>query len=170
MHIFLIGFMCAGKSRVGRELAPLLDLPFKDLDRVIEQRVGPIKPFFEREGEAMFRKEEELVLAELIDGPTSVIATGGGTPCEGNNLGSMKAAGTVVWLNVSVDVLMPRIVRSGGDRPMLAGLTGSDLQERVQQMLTERLPVYQQADVMVDGSVPPEKVALAIRAKLVQVR
>ena len=81
MHIHLIGSMCAGKSRVGRELALLLQLPFLDLDRVIEQRVGAIKPFFEREGEEAFRAIEAVVLNELIQGPRAVIATGGGTPC-----------------------------------------------------------------------------------------
>ena len=71
--IFLIGFMCSGKSRVGKVLAPLLGLPFVDLDRVIEQRVGPVLPFFQREGEEAFRGVEHDVLEELLKGPPCVI-------------------------------------------------------------------------------------------------
>lgn len=161
-HIQLIGFMCTGKSRVGRELAPLLGLPFHDLDRVIEQRVGPIKPFFEQAGEQAFRTVEADVLVELLAGPAAVLSMGGGTPCEGNNLQRMKAAGTVVWLDVPMEVLMPRIERSGGDRPLLAGLKGEALRARVDALLIPRLPIYRQADVHVVASAGPRDVARAI--------
>lgn len=170
MHIHLIGSMCAGKSRVGRELALLLQLPFLDLDRVIEQRVGAIKPFFEREGEEAFRAIEAVVLNELIQGPRAVIATGGGTPCSGDNLQRMVDTGTVVWLDVPLAVLMPRIIRAGGDRPLLAGLKGDALQQRVESLLAERRPIYAKADVAVDGSGTPQQVADLIRSALDQVR
>lgn len=165
-HVQLIGFMCSGKSRIGRELAPLLGLPFHDIDRVIEQRVGPIKPFFEREGEAAFRTVEAQVLMELLTLPPAVIAMGGGTPCEGDNLYRMKAAGTVAWLDVPLDVLMPRIARAGGDRPLLAGLKGEALRERVEALLQPRLPFYVQADVRVDATGAPVEVAQRIAAAL----
>lgn len=169
MHIQLIGFMCTGKSRIGRELAARLGAPFHDIDRVIEQRVGPIKPFFEREGEAAFRAVEILVLHELLAGPPAVIAMGGGTPCEGDNLPHMKAAGTVVWLDVPMDVLMPRIERSGGDRPLLAGLKGVQLRSRVQQLLEPRIPFYAQADLQITAVGTPTELAEHI-ASLLQAR
>lgn len=165
-HVQLIGFMCSGKSRIGRELAPLLTLPFHDLDRVIEQRVGPIKPFFEREGEEAFRQVEADVLAALLAGPTAVLSMGGGTPCTGDNLQRMKAAGTVVWLDVPLDVLMPRIERAGGDRPLLAGLKGDRLRARVEELLLPRLPIYRQAHVRVDAAGSPLEVVERIRVAL----
>ena len=115
----LIGFMCAGKSTVGRALAPMLGVPFIDLDREVEKRVGPLLPFIQREGEQAFRAMEREVLDEVLRGPVRVIATGGGMPCEGDNLLRMKASGTVIWLDVPMPDLMPRIVRAGGDRPLL---------------------------------------------------
>ncbi len=166
MHIFLIGFMCSGKSRIGRELAPLLGLPFLDMDRVIERRVGPITPFFQREGEVAFRAIEAEVLAELSRGPDAVIATGGGTPCEGDNLLVMQRSGTVVWLDVPLSDLMPRIERSGGDRPLLFGLKGDALRERVEALLAPRLPVYRKADIAVQANVAPAMVAERIRVAL----
>lgn len=162
VHIILIGFMCSGKSTVGRALAALLELPFADLDRSVEQRVGPLVPFFKEHGEAAFRAHEVEVLLELLQGPAHVIATGGGTPCEGDNLQRMKDAGHVVWLDVPLQALMPRIVRAGGDRPLLLGLKGEALQDRVEELLAPRLPVYAGADLIVQAASPPSEVAQRI--------
>jgi shikimate kinase len=172
MSILLIGFMCSGKSTVGRALAPMLDLPFVDLDRVVEQRVGPLVPFFQQQGEAAFRIEERAALVELLAGPPRVIATGGGTPCEGDNLTLMKASGTVVWLDVPMSALMPRIERAGGDRPLLLGLKGDELRTKVEELLATREPVYAEADIIVQAGAPPttvaERIVLALRAPQVR--
>ena len=76
-HLALIGFMGAGKSKLGRELARLTGRPFVDTDEEIEKRFGPIGELFER-GEPEFRRIEEQVVAEALAGPTAVIALGGG--------------------------------------------------------------------------------------------
>lgn len=164
LRIFLIGFMCAGKSQVGKLLAPLMNLPFVDIDRVVEQHVGPITPFVQKEGEAAFRSAESKVLLELLDGGNAVIATGGGTPCEGDNMDRMKAAGTTVWLDVPMPELMLRIERAGGDRPLLFGLKGAALQDRVRTLMDEREHIYAQADVIVQAIGTPAEVAERIRA------
>ncbi|MEO8588890.1 MAG: shikimate kinase [Flavobacteriales bacterium] len=163
MRLFLIGFMCSGKTTVGRVLAPLLDLPFVDLDRVVEHRVGPLLPYIQREGEEAFRRLESEVLYELLDGPPAVIATGGGTPCEGDHMERMKAAGAVVWLDVPIERLMPRIERAGGDRPLLFGLKGEALRQRVEELLDQRTPVYADADIIVQAGATPAEVAERIR-------
>ncbi len=163
MRILLIGFMCSGKSRIGRELAALLGLPFHDLDRVIEQRVGAIKPFFDQRGEEAFREVEAEVLAELLSGDDAVIATGGGTPSVPDNLERMLQAGTVVWLDVPMDVLMPRIIRSGGDRPLLFGLKGEALRVQVETLLEPRLPIYEQAHIRIEATGTPGSIAERIR-------
>lgn len=163
MRLFLIGFMCSGKSTVGKALAPLLELPFVDLDRVVEHRVGPLLPFIQREGEQAFREIEAVVLRELLEGPSAVIATGGGTPCEQDHLDRMKQAGKVIWLDVPMDRLMPRIERAGGDRPLLFGLKGDALRERVEELLQQRIECYAGADIIVQAGVPAVEVAERIR-------
>ena len=70
-HLALIGFMGAGKSTLGRELAQLTDRPFVDTDEEIEKRFGPIGELFER-GEPEFRRVEEQLVAEALAGPTAV--------------------------------------------------------------------------------------------------
>ena len=76
-HLALIGFMGAGKTTLGRELARLTHRPFVDTDEEIEKRFGPIGELFER-GEPEFRRIEEQIVAEALAGPTAVIALGGG--------------------------------------------------------------------------------------------
>lgn len=161
--IFLIGFMCAGKSRVGRELAAQLGWRHVDIDRVVEQRVGPLVPYFQQHGEAAFRAQERQVLQELLDATDVVVSTGGGTPNVGDNLALMRSSGSVVLLDVPMDPLMDRIVRTGGDRPLLLGLKGDALRERVRTLLEERMPTYAQADITVRGDRMPDEVARSIR-------
>lgn len=158
--------MCSGKTRVGRELAKIMDRRHIDLDRVIEKRTGPLVPFFAKEGEAAFRAIEREVLGDLLEEKDAIISTGGGTPCTGDNLDRMKAAGTVVWLDVPMIALMPRIERAGGDRPMLFGKKGEELHQHVQQLLTEREGFYAEAHVIVQAGDAPEVVAERIKSAL----
>jgi shikimate kinase len=168
--IALIGMMCSGKSTVGRLLAPLLGLPFTDLDRRIEQQVGPLLPFVQRQGEEAFREVEAEVLRAVLAEPAAVIAAGGGTPTVAGNLVLLRASTHVVWLDVPLESLLPRIERSGGDRPLLHGLKGEALRARVQALLDARRSVYAQAAIRVDADAAPAEVAgriaRALRAQL----
>lgn len=156
--------MCSGKSRVGRELAPLLGLRLLDIDRVIEQRIGPLTPWVMREGEAAFREVERAVLHELLEEEDVVIACGGGTPTAFDNLDRMQAAGTVAYLDVPLDVLVERAARAGGDRPLLFGLKGEALRERIATLLAERMPIYARAHLRIPAADAPRAVAERIQA------
>jgi shikimate kinase / 3-dehydroquinate synthase len=76
-HIALIGFMGAGKSTIGKQVAVLTGRPFIDLDAEIERRHGSIPELFSR-GEQEFRRLETAVAAEMLARSPSVIALGGG--------------------------------------------------------------------------------------------
>ncbi|MEO8068655.1 MAG: shikimate kinase [Flavobacteriales bacterium] len=160
--IFLVGFMCSGKTHVGRELAQLSGLRHIDLDRRIEEQVGPLQVYFARQGEGAFRDLEREVLLDLLSVHDVVISSGGGTPMSFDNMERMRSAGVVVYIEVPIAELMPRIVRSGGDRPLLSGLKGAELEQRVATLLSERMPTYSRAHITVDGSGPAPEVALRV--------
>lgn len=164
--IFLIGMMCSGKSTVGRLLAPLLELPFVDLDRVVEARVGPLLPFIRREGEEAFRTLEVEALHAAIAGPDAVISTGGGTPCFSDNLPRMQGRGRVALLSPPFESLMSRIERSGGDRPLLNGLKGPALRARVMELLADRRACYEGADLVIDSAASAADIAGELAAIL----
>ena len=124
-HIYLIGFMGAGKSSVGRRLASRLGLPFGDLDREIEQRAGStVAEIFTESGEERFRAIESETLRSLAEKPRMVIACGGGVVISDENRAVLKRTGTVLYLKVDAAEALARI----GDkrtRPLLAGGGGT---------------------------------------------
>src|ERR1700688_23558 len=78
--IVLVGMMGAGKSTIGRRLSVRLRLPVMDADSEIElAHAGMTIPeIFAAYGEPYFRDGEARVIARLLDGGPSVLATGGG--------------------------------------------------------------------------------------------
>jgi shikimate kinase len=166
MRVVLIGFMCSGKTRVGRELAAITGLRHVDLDRVIEQHLGPLLPWIQANGEAAFRQEERRTLNTLIEQEDIVLSTGGGTPCAADNMDVLLKAGVVIYLDVPIDVLVDRCARKGGDRPLLFGLSGAQLRDRVHELMAARLPVYDRAHVHMAATVAPEVIASRIARTL----
>ena len=172
MRVFLIGFMCSGKIVVGRELANILDQHrFVDVDRAIEQRIGPILPWMRQHGEAAFRVVESEVLDGLLTEENVLVACGGGTPMAADNMDRMLSAGTVVYLDVPTEILLQRAKRSGGDRPLLFGLEGDALQTRIEELLAVRRPVYGRAHLRIPAIAAPPESARGIASMLgVQVK
>jgi shikimate kinase / 3-dehydroquinate synthase len=115
-HLALIGFMGAGKSTIGREVAERTARPFVDTDEEIERRFGPIPQLFEERGEPEFRRLEEQVVAEALAGPDAVIALGGGAILSELTRERMEAHAFPVFLDVDVETAWRRVQQS--DRPL----------------------------------------------------
>ena len=128
-RVFLIGFMGAGKTSVGKALAQRLSWKFYDLDELIERRrQRSIAAIFAAEGEQEFRKVESAVLAELLqdglDPSGSVIALGGGCFVQPANREALKQANAItVLLKAPVEELERRCREGGGIRPLAADKT-----------------------------------------------
>ena len=158
--IVLVGFMGAGKTTVGRLVAGKLGLPFTDSDFVIEDRAGkPVREIFADHGEPAFRQLEHEVIADLLGGPGSVLALGGGAAAHPGTR-DLLAAVPVAYLRVSYAEAMSRV---GGDsgRPMLA-------RPDIGELYAERDPLYAAAATLTvdtDGR-SPEEIALDILAAL----
>jgi len=114
-HLALIGFMGAGKSTIGREVAERTQRPFVDTDDEIERRHGSIPELFER-GEPEFRSVEEEIVAEALAGPDSVIALGGGAVLSPRTRERLEARAFTVHLAVEVEDAWERV--RGSDRPL----------------------------------------------------
>lgn len=162
MRVFIIGFMCSGKSAVGRELAKLTGRKFTDIDRAIEHRIGPLLPWVQKHGEAAFRALETEVLGGLLREDEVLVACGGGTPMGSDNMDRMLGAGKVAYLDVDKAVLVERAKRAGGDRPLLFGLKDAALETRIHELLAVREPVYRRAHWHVPASGTPQETARVI--------
>jgi shikimate kinase len=123
-HLFLVGFMGAGKSTVARLLAERLGRPFVDLDEVIEASAGgSVRGIFEERGEDAFRELESEALNSLESAEPSVVACGGGIVVRDANRSELKRLGHVVYLKVSAGETLAR-VGADGTRPLLSGPSG----------------------------------------------
>ncbi|MBK9638834.1 MAG: shikimate kinase, partial [Bacteroidetes bacterium] len=157
--IFLIGFMGAGKSSVGKKLAQSLHYRFVDLDVLIEkQQKKSIPGIFEKEGEDGFRKIEQQALHNLKDESNIVVATGGGCPTFEKNMEWMNAHGKTIYLNCSIGVLFHRIAPKKKQRPLLAHLDDVDIMDFMVTTLKERSGNYEKANFVVDGDGKVEEV------------
>ena len=121
MHVYLTGFMGAGKTTVGEALAEILGRPLVDLDAKIEAQEGEtIAEIFLDKGETHFRQLESAALRSLDDRVAAVVATGGGVLSTPGNREWMVAHGTTVWLDVPFEVVLERLGAADVEtRPLL---------------------------------------------------
>lgn len=151
-RIFLIGYMGAGKTTLGKAFARAMGLTFVDLDWYIEERfhktVGQI---FAERGEEGFRELEKRMLHEAGDFEDVVISVGGGTPCFFDNIDYMNQAGETVFLDVDNKVLFRRLKVAKQQRPLLANKTDEELMAFIQEALQKRLPYYTKTKHVFNG-------------------
>ncbi len=142
--------MAAGKSSVGRSVARMLGLPFRDSDRRIAAVHGPIPSIFAEHGEEHFRRVESAVIAALLEEP-GVLALGGGAIVDPHTRAKL-AGHPVVYLSVSPEVVASRLRGSG--RPLLIG--EDEPLVHWQRIYEQRRAWYEEvADVSFDTSHGP---------------
>jgi len=171
MAVFLVGFMGAGKSSVGRALAQQLNWLFEDLDDRIAQQDGRSVPdIFRNSGEAAFRQAEHAALRQVLEdlhgGVARVIALGGGAFAQPANASLLKAAGVpTVFLDASVNELWRRCCsqtnETGAERPLLQD------QDQFRRLYQARRKSYSAASFKIDTELRSlETIAAEIARKL----
>ncbi len=150
MNIILSGFMGSGKTTLAVLLAKKLNMKYIDIDEYIQLKSGmTVSQIFELYGEAKFRKIESEAAKDVGAMDNCVIATGGGTILNAENVKALKANGKVIFLDVSVDTVLRRL-SNDRSRPLL---NRNDKEDAVKELLEGRLPIYKSAaDISFDAN------------------
>ena len=141
--VYLVGFMAAGKTTVGRRVAERLGWPFVDLDDEIEKKSGrTVRALFEAFGEESFRERETAFLAATEALPHAVVATGGGSFPREENRRLIARFGTAVFLDVGLETVRMRL-KGKTDRPLFVS------EAQLSELFAARTPFYRMAPVAV---------------------
>lgn len=164
--LVLVGMMGSGKTTVGRTVATRLGVPFKDSDKMLQHILGrPVHQIFQYYGEDAFRQHETRLLKDM-PAEECVLSTGGGTVIRDENWPELRRLGKTVFLDVDVEVLKARLATAKKIRPLLEVPGWED---RVSELLAERRPKYERADVVLrlkdeDSEAVAEKVLALFQA------
>jgi shikimate kinase len=143
--VFLIGFMGAGKTSVGRKLASRLGWEFLDLDQVIESRERKtVAEIFAAQGEAAFRRAETAALEHILQDPAQgrdlVVALGGGAFAQPRNREALERAQAItVLLEAPLEELRRRCGADAIIRPLAKD------ESRFAELFEDRQAAYQLA-------------------------
>ena len=148
--VFLVGFMGAGKTSVGRVLAKFLGWTFEDLDdRIVAREGRSIEAIFRDWGEAEFRRAElaalQEILQELTSSPPRIVALGGGAFAQPQAAELLAAsANPIVFLDASPEELWRRCAAEANPRPLRRD------PRQFRELYATRRPAYLQATLVVD--------------------
>lgn len=146
-RIFLVGMMGSGKSTIGKVLAQISGRKFVEMDELIEAEAGmTVKEIFAIHGQPHFRRMEKALLTAICqNGETSnaIISCGGGVFANEENISLIASCGISIFLNVNSRVLEERL-QNDAKRPLI------NAPQSISKILTERIPFYTQANIMVD--------------------
>ena len=153
-RLFLIGFMGSGKSYWGQVWATKYNMPFFDLDQMIEEQEGlTVAAFFEKYGEKVFRDKETAILNSFLGKTNFIMACGGGTPCFNDNIQLMNETGISIYLSATAQYLYERVSEEKDKRPLLKNINDNELLFFIEQKLKERAPFYEQAKIILPVTV-----------------
>jgi shikimate kinase len=169
--VFLVGFMGAGKTSVGRALGQRLNWIFEDLDDRIQSREGrTVAEIFQDSGETEFRRAEHAalqhVLQELRGGGARIVALGGGAFVQKENATLLKAfSAPTVFLDAPIEELWQRCCtqasETGAERPLLRSV------EQFRKLYETRRNSYRKAALKVQtGKRTVESISAEIEQKL----
>jgi shikimate kinase len=152
MRYFIIGFKNSGKTTLGRKLAEGLGLDFLDLDEFIEAREGKSIPeIYTQLGDEGFRRLEWKALKEAVKNNHMILSTGGGAPCNCDNMSLMEQYGDVIYLKVSDETLVTRLKIAAEDRPIVLGKTEEELRQYITELRNKCEHLFLRARFVVDG-------------------
>jgi shikimate kinase len=149
-RIYLVGYMGAGKTTAAKRLAHRLGWDVVDTDALFEEKYKiSVDDFFQKYDEPLYRKLESEILKSTGNLDHTVISTGGGTACFFDNMDWMNQHGTTVFMRISPESVVDRVLHSHHKRPLTRGKSEEELLEFVSQHYASRMPFYEQAQITV---------------------
>ena len=142
--------MGAGKTTAAKRLANRLGWDVADTDAMFEAKYRiSIDDFFQKYDEPLYRKLEADILKNTDNLSNTVISTGGGTACYFDNMEWMNQHGLTVFMRISPESVVDRVIHSHHKRPLVRGKSEEELLDFVSRHYAERLPFYEQACITV---------------------
>ena len=152
IRVFLMGFMGAGKTTLGKALAKDLNVSFIDLDQYIERRyLKSVSQIFALKGEQGFREIESRMLREVAEFDDVIVSCGGSTPLIGDNMDYMLKQGQTVYLKCDNNTLLRRLKVARSQRPLIASKSDEELAAFIETETRRREPGYLRAEYICPG-------------------
>ena len=152
--IVIIGHMGSGKSLVGKLLSRKLNWNYFDSDKEVEKKLDiSIVDIFKIYGENYFRKKEEIIIKNLMKKEYSVISLGGGSITIKNIRNILEKKTISIFLKVDINVLVKRL-KNNKKRPLLIN---TDIKNKIFLLNKERLPFYNNANIVIENSKSIER-------------
>lgn len=158
-NIVLTGFMCSGKTTIGKMVAKKIGYRFIDTDEYIENKTKmQISEIFEKYGEEKFREIESQCIKELSDIGGCVIATGGGVVLNAQNMENLKKNGVVFYLSTKPETILKRS-DAIKKRPLIKNSSADEIIKKMES----RKPFYQNNHFQIETDLlAPMQVSMQI--------
>ena len=142
--------MGAGKTTAAKRIANRLGWAVADTDALFEEKYKiSVDDFFQKYDEPLYRKLESEILKTTENLEHTVISTGGGTACFFDNMNWMNQHGLTVFMRISPEAAVDRVIHSRHKRPLVRGKSEEELMEYVGWHYASRIPFYAQAQITV---------------------
>lgn len=172
MNIILCGLPQSGKTTLGQILADKLKWSFIDTDKLIEKAytdqtgvISSCRAIFSQEGELFFRTLEKEIITSLKEMTHTVIAIGGGSLNDSNNMQVLQSIGKLVYLKTPVEVIWERLQ----NKEIPSYLNVKDPKASFYTLAKKRIPLYEKAaELHIDTDLfNKDMTAITILKKLV---
>tara|TARA_B100000767_G_scaffold120676_1_gene114963 strand:+ start:186 stop:698 length:513 start_codon:yes stop_codon:yes gene_type:complete len=145
-NIVFLGMMGSGKSSIGNLVSKKLNIPFIDIDFLIEKYAGmSISKIFEDNGEDYFRNLEEKITLKSLKNKKNIISLGGGGFINDKIRKDILSNHFSFWLDWEESILLDRI-RKNKKRPLAFKSTD----EEIKVIIKKRIKTYSKAQFKVN--------------------
>ncbi|MDA8997321.1 shikimate kinase [bacterium] len=145
-NLVFLGMMGSGKSSIGAMVSNKLNIPFIDIDYLIEERVGmTISKIFESNGEDYFRNLEEKITIKSLKQKNVIVSLGGGGFINNKIRKEVLKNHFSFWLNWD-DLILIKRIKGSKKRPLASKST----EQEIKAIINKRKKIYSKANFKIN--------------------